>query len=153
MIPHSSFYEIRCDCFGTKQLALRAAPAGLALSCDKFMLLRRCDPKSPVRASILADDATDDVEMIQMRMEVVTETQGEWSHPWPMSVVASIAVINMKACAGRLAASAKRLAQNPRAALPAERTKQTLDAVEFKANLGVLKVPSIKAKALLDIIA
>jgi len=70
-----------------------------------------------------------------------------------MRVVTSIAVINMKACAQRLAASTKRLAQNSRAALAAERTKQTLDAVQFKANLDVLKMPTTKAKAILDIIA
>jgi hypothetical protein len=70
-----------------------------------------------------------------------------------MRVVASIAVINMKACAERLAARSKRLAQNPSTPLAAERTKQTLDAVAFTANLDVLKMPSTKAKVLLDIIA
>ena len=70
-----------------------------------------------------------------------------------MRVVTSIAMINMKACAGRLAARAKRLAQDPRADLAAERTKQTLDAVQFKANLDALKMPGTKAKAILDIIA
>jgi len=63
------------------------------------------------------------------------------------------AVINMKACAERLAARSKRLAQNPSAHIAAERTKQTLDAVAFKANLDVLKMANTKAKALLDIIA
>ena len=70
-----------------------------------------------------------------------------------MRVVASIAVINMKACAERLAARSKRLAQDPSAPLAAERTKQTLDAVAFKANLDALKMPGTKAKAILDIIA
>ena len=74
-------------------------------------------------------------------------------HASPMRVVTSIAVINMKACAERLAIRSKRLAQNPRANPAHERTKQTLDAVEFKANLDVLKMPSPKAKAILDIIA
>jgi hypothetical protein len=88
-----------------------------------------------------------------MHTELVMETQGESPQASPMSVVTSIAVINMKACAGRLAASAKRLAQDPRPDLAAERTKQTLDAVEFKANLGVLKMASTKAEAILEIIA
>ena len=88
-----------------------------------------------------------------MHMEVVTETQEESSHASPMRVVTSIAMINMKACAGRLAARARRLAQDPRVDPAAERTKQTLDAVQFKANLDILKMPGAKAKAILDIIA
>ena len=92
-------------------------------------------------------------QMIQMHREPVTETEGKSSHASPMSVVTSIAVINMKGCAERLAARAKRLAQNPQADLAAGRAKQTLDAVRFKANLDVLKMPSTKVKAILDIIA
>ena len=88
-----------------------------------------------------------------MHAEVVTETQESESRASPMSIVTSIAVINMKACAERLAARAKRLAQNPPADAAAERAKQTLDAVAFKANLDVLKMPSTQAKAMLDIIA
>jgi hypothetical protein len=91
--------------------------------------------------------------MIQKQAELVTETQGESPHDSPMNVVTSIAVINMKACAERLAVRAKRLARDPRADLAAERTKQTLDAVRFKADLDVLKWPTTKAKAILDIIA
>jgi hypothetical protein len=91
--------------------------------------------------------------MIQMPAELVTETQGEPPHASPMSVVASIAVNNMKACAERLAARSKRLAQNPSVHLAAERAKQTLDAVAFKANLDILKMAGTKAKALLDIVA
>lgn len=88
-----------------------------------------------------------------MHTELVTETQGVSPHASPMNVVTSIAVNNMKACAERLAARARRLAQNPPADAAAERTKQTLDAVAFKANLGLLKMPGTKAKALLDIVA
>ena len=88
-----------------------------------------------------------------MHTDVVTEMQEEESHASPMSVVTSIAVINMKACAGRLTARAKRLAHDHRGDLAAEKAKQTLDAVQFKANLGVLKMPSTQAKAILDIIA
>ncbi len=88
-----------------------------------------------------------------MRGDVVTKTQGAWSHFSPMSVVTSIAVNNIKACAERIVASTKRLARDSRADLAAERTKQTLDTVEFKANIGVLKMPNGKAKVLLDIIA
>jgi hypothetical protein len=70
--------------------------------------------------------------MIQMHTDVVTETQEEESHASPMSVVTSIAVINMKACAGRLAARAKRLAHDHRGDLAAEkasriRPRQSLD--------------------------
>jgi hypothetical protein len=96
---------------------------------------------------------TGDGEMIQMHAELVTETQEESPHASPMNVVTSIAVNNMKACAERLAARAKRLAQNPPADAAAERAKQALDAVQFKANLDVLKMPSTKAKVLLDIVA
>jgi hypothetical protein len=91
--------------------------------------------------------------MIQKQAELVTETQGVSPHASPMRVVTSIAVINMEACAERLAARGKRLARDPRADLAAERTKQTLDAVQFKANLDVLKMPTTKAKAILDIVA
>jgi hypothetical protein len=91
--------------------------------------------------------------MNQMHADVVTESQGESPHASPMSVVTSIAVSNIKACAELLAASAKRLAQDPRADRAAERTRQTLHVVEFKANLGALKIPSTKTKAILDIIA
>jgi hypothetical protein len=91
--------------------------------------------------------------MIQKQAELVTETQGVSPHASPMRVVTSIAVINMKACAERLAARARRLAQTPPADAAAERAKQTLDAVQFKANLGVLKMPSTQAKTILDIIA
>ena len=97
--------------------------------------------------------ATDGAEMIQMPAALVTETQGEPSHASPMSVVTSIAVNNMKACAERLAARSRRIAQNPRTDLASERAKQTLDAVAFKANLGVLKMAGTKAKAILDIVA
>jgi hypothetical protein len=97
--------------------------------------------------------ATSGAEMIQMHTELVTETQEGESHASPMRVVTSIAVINMKACAERLAVRARRLAQDPRADLADERTKQTLDAVQFKANLDALKMPGTKAKAILDIIA
>jgi len=48
--------------------------------------------------------------MIQMHAEALTETQDELPHASPMNVVTSIAVINMKACAERLAARSKRLA-------------------------------------------
>ena len=88
-----------------------------------------------------------------MHTDVVTKTQEEESHASSMSVVTSIAVINMKACAGRLAARAKRLAHDHRGDLAAENAKQTLDAVQFHASLGVLKMPSTQAKAILDIIA
>jgi len=91
--------------------------------------------------------------MIQMHTEALTEMQDESPHASPMNVVTSIAVINMKGCAERLAARSKRLAQNPSAHVAAERTKQTLDAVAFKANLDVLKMANTKAKALLDIVA
>jgi hypothetical protein len=91
--------------------------------------------------------------MIQIHSEALTEMQDESPQASVMRVVASIAVINMKACAERLAARSKRLAQNPSAHLAAERTKQTLDAVAFKANLDVLKMPSARATAILDIVA
>jgi hypothetical protein len=105
---------------------------------------------SPKKHSYGAAGGTD---MIQMHAAAVTETQGESSHFSTMSVLTSIAVSNIKACAERLAASANRLAHDPRADLAAERTKQTITAVEFKANLGILKIPSAKAKAILDIVA
>lgn len=88
-----------------------------------------------------------------MHAELVTETQGVPGHASSMNVVTSIAVNNMKACAERLAVRARNLAQSPPADVTAERAKQTLDAVAFKANLGLLKMPSSKAKVLLDIVA
>jgi hypothetical protein len=119
---------------------------GPALSCDKFALC----PLSPESAQLGPLAGAD---MIQMPTDVVTETQEKWPHASRMSVVTSIAVSNMKACAKRLVASAQRLAQDPRADIAAERAKQTINVVEFKANLGVLKMPGTKAKAMLDIIA
>jgi hypothetical protein len=59
----------------------------------------------------------------------------------------------MEACAERLAVRARRLAQDPPVDVAAERAKQTLDAVAFRANLGLLKMASTKAKAILDIVA
>jgi hypothetical protein len=61
-------------------------------------------------------------------------------------------VNNMKACAERLSARCRYLAQNLRTDLASERAKQMRDAVAFQANLGILKMPSMKAKAILDII-
>jgi hypothetical protein len=89
-----------------------------------------------------------------MHTELVTEMQGKSPQDSPMSVVTSIAVINMKACAERIAVSAARLAQNPRRAdVLAERTRQTLDVVEFEAHMGTLKKARTNAKAKLDISA
>jgi hypothetical protein len=119
---------------------------GFVSSCDKFEL-SFFSQEDADRAALGGTD------VIQMRAELVTETQGVSSHAWPMSVVTSIAVNNIKACAERLVARASRLAQNPSADAAAERAKQTLDAVAFKANLGLLKMPNTKAKAILDIVA
>jgi hypothetical protein len=64
-----------------------------------------------------------------------------------MRVMTIIAATGAKACIERIASSAARMAQAAPAAVPVERTKQTLGVVELKSHLTVLK------QATADIIA
>lgn len=63
-----------------------------------------------------------------------------------------IAIAGLSASAARFAASANRVVQQQDVDLAAELVQQKLAAIEFKANVAVLKTADQMAKAALDII-
>jgi flagellar hook protein FlgE len=69
-----------------------------------------------------------------------------------MSDVMPIAIAGLSASAARFAASANRVVQQQDVDLAAELVQQKLAAIEFKANVAVLKTADQMAKAALDII-
>jgi flagellar hook protein FlgE len=70
-----------------------------------------------------------------------------------MSDVMPIAIAGLSASAARFAASANRVVQQQDVDLAAELVQQKLAAIEFKANVAVLKTADQMAKAALDIFA
>ena len=68
-----------------------------------------------------------------------------------MSDVMPIAIAGLSASAARFAASANRVVQQQDVDLAAELVQQKLAAIEFKANVAVLKTADQMAKAALDI--
>jgi flagellar hook protein FlgE len=69
-----------------------------------------------------------------------------------MSDVMPIAIAGLSASAARFAASANRVVQQQDVDLAAELVQQKLAAIEFKANVAVLKTADQMAKAALDIL-
>jgi len=74
-------------------------------------------------------------------------------HTASMSDVMPIAIAGLSASAARFAASANRVVQQQDVDLAAELVQQKLAAIEFKANVAVLKTADQMAKATLDILA
>ncbi len=74
-------------------------------------------------------------------------------HTKSMSDVMPIAIAGLSASAARFAASANRVVQQQDVDLAAELVQQKLAAIEFKANVAVLKTADQMAKAALDIFA
>jgi flagellar basal body rod protein FlgC len=70
-----------------------------------------------------------------------------------MSDIASLAAAGLHASTARFEASAKRVAQDPRADLATELVTQKLAAADFQANVAVLRIANRMAKSLLDILA
>jgi flagellar basal body rod protein FlgC len=68
-----------------------------------------------------------------------------------MSDVMPIAIAGLSASAARFAASANRVVQQQDVDLAAELVQQKLAAIEFKANVRVLRTAEEMAKAALDI--
>ncbi|HYK80156.1 MAG TPA: hypothetical protein VEU95_11030 [Micropepsaceae bacterium] len=69
-----------------------------------------------------------------------------------MSDVMPIAIAGLSASAARFAASANRVVQQQDVDLAADLVQQKLAAIEFKANVAVLKTADQMAKAALDIL-
>ena len=63
-----------------------------------------------------------------------------------------IAIAGLSASAARFAASANRVVQQQDVDLAGELVQQKLAAIEFKANVAVLKTADKMAKAALDIL-
>jgi flagellar hook protein FlgE len=79
--------------------------------------------------------------------------KGVMRHAASMSDVMPIAIAGLSASAARFAASANRVVQQQDVDLAAELVQQKLAAIEFKANVAVLKTADQMAKAALDIFA
>jgi flagellar hook protein FlgE len=74
-------------------------------------------------------------------------------HAQSMSDVLPIAIAGLSASAARFAASANRVVQQQDVDLAAELVQQKLAAIEFKANVAVIKTADQMTKAALDILA
>ena len=72
-------------------------------------------------------------------------------HAACMSDVMSIAIAGLKASTARFAASANRVVERRDVDLAAELVQQKLAALDFKANIAVLKTADKMTKAALDI--
>jgi flagellar basal body rod protein FlgC len=70
-----------------------------------------------------------------------------------MSDIASIAAAGMNASTMRFEASARRVAQEPGANLAGELVTQKTAAVDYEANVAVLRRANAMTKSLLDILA
>jgi flagellar hook protein FlgE len=92
------------------------------------------------------------LHLIQSPDESVTKMKGVMRHVASMSDVMPIAIAGLSASAARFAASANRVVQQQDVDLAAELVQQKLAAIEFKANVAVLKTADQMAKAALDII-
>jgi len=91
------------------------------------------------------------LHLIQNPDDSVTQMKGVVRHVAAMSDVMSIAVAGLKASTARFASSANRVVEQPQADLAAELVQQKLAAIEYKANISVLKTADQMAKAALDI--
>jgi flagellar basal body rod protein FlgC len=69
-----------------------------------------------------------------------------------MSDLFSTAAAGIASATNRFEASAKRVAQDPRADLPSEIVQQKLASAEVEANVAVLKTADKMMKSLLDIL-
>ena len=83
----------------------------------------------------------------------MTQTKEVTRHAVSMSEVMPIAIAGLSASAARFAASANRVVQQQDVDLAAELVQQKLAAIEFKANVAVLKTADQMTKAALDIFA
>jgi hypothetical protein len=88
-----------------------------------------------------------------MPVAMVTDRQEALLILASMSDIASIAAAGLKSSAARFEASAKRMVQEPRADLASELVEQKLAALDFEANVAVLKTANRMARSLLDILA
>ena len=70
-----------------------------------------------------------------------------------MSDVMSIAIAGLKASSARFAASANRVVEQRQVDLAAELVQQKLAALDFEANVRVLRTADKMTKAALDIFA
>ncbi len=70
----------------------------------------------------------------------------------PMNSIVSIATAGLNASTARFDASAKRVAQDPHADLPAELVTQKTASLDFEANIAVMKTANKMAKSVLDIL-
>jgi flagellar hook protein FlgE len=93
------------------------------------------------------------LHLIQSPQETMTQMKRVMRHPASMSDVMSIAVAGLTASTARFASSANRVVGQRDVDLAAELVQQKLAAIEFKANVTVLKTADQMAKAALDIFA
>ena len=83
----------------------------------------------------------------------MTHGKGMVRHAAAMSDIMSIAIAGLKESTTRFVASANRVVEQRDVDLAAELVQQKLAAIEFKANVAVLKTADQMAKAALDIFA
>jgi flagellar hook protein FlgE len=93
------------------------------------------------------------LHLIQSPQETMTQMKRVMRHSASMSDVMSIAVAGLTASTARFASSANRVVGQRDVDLAAELVQQKLAAIEFKANVTVLKTADQMAKAALDIFA
>ena len=93
------------------------------------------------------------LNLIQSPDESVTQMKGMVRHAVSMSDVMSVAIAGLNASATRFASSANRVVEQRHVDLAAELVQQKLAAIEYKANVAVLKTADQMAKAALDIFA
>jgi flagellar basal body rod protein FlgC len=91
--------------------------------------------------------------LIQRPDESVTQRKGMVRNAASMSDVMSIAIAGLKASTARFAASANRVVEQQDVDLAAELVQQKLAAIDFKANVTVLRTADKMTKAALDIFA
>jgi flagellar hook protein FlgE len=95
----------------------------------------------------------DRLHLIQSPDESVTQLKEMVRHAASMSDVMSIAIAGLNASTARFASSANRVVGQRDVDLAAELVQQKLAAIEFKANVAVLKTADQMTKAALDIFA
>jgi flagellar hook protein FlgE len=91
------------------------------------------------------------LHLIQSPDDSVTQMKEMVRHSVSMSDVMSTAIAGLNASTARFASSANRVVEQPQADLAAELVQQKLAAIEYKANISVLKTADQMAKAALDI--
>ncbi len=73
-------------------------------------------------------------------------------YPSLMSNILSIAAGGISAASNRFEASAKRVAQDPKANIVSEVVEQKMAGAAFEANIAVVKAANKMAKSVLDIL-